>query len=169
MTGLTELRARVLLEEARALGVGLADLQAAADHHRSATFAEVIDAMVPAFTPATAARYRPYWRLAVELRGDQPIRSLTVCHLQEIVDQAASRAQQRRPGTAGRASRETTVAALRAVFRRAAASGLVAANCGVPRGQPGLRPRPALQGQAGPGFARRNGTRRAAVGARSSE
>ncbi len=128
MSGITDLRARILLAEAQALGVGLADLHAAAGHHRVATLAEVIEEMVPAFTPATAATYRPYWRLAIEVHGDHPVGSLTVGQLQEIVDEAATRAQQRRPGTTGRASRETTVAALRAVFRRAAASGLVATN-----------------------------------------
>jgi integrase len=45
-----------------------------------------------------------------------------------VVEDAAARAARHRPGSIGRASRETCVAALRAVFRRAADAGLVTAN-----------------------------------------
>jgi integrase/recombinase XerC len=125
---LTELRARVVLAEAQALGVGLADLVAAAGTLPPPSLGEVIDTLAPAFTRATVATYRPYWRLAVELHGTAPITSLTVGHLQEVVDAAADRAQQRRSTSTGRASRETTGAALRAVFGRATAAGIVATN-----------------------------------------
>ena len=62
-----QLRARVLLEEAHALGLDLADLIAAGTAHgeRIPTLRAYIDAVAPTFTSATAATYRPYWRLAV--------------------------------------------------------------------------------------------------------
>jgi integrase len=45
-----------------------------------------------------------------------------------VVTDAAARAIDRRPGSSGRATRETCVAALRAVFARAVAAGIVLSN-----------------------------------------
>ena len=45
-----------------------------------------------------------------------------------MVDDAIARARRNRPDSTGRASRETCVAALRALFRRAADAGLITAN-----------------------------------------
>lgn len=48
--------------------------------------------------------------------------------LASVVDEAAVRARRRRPDSTGRASRESRVAALRALFRCATDSGLIAVN-----------------------------------------
>lgn len=51
-----QLRARVLLEEARALGLDVADLLAAAiGESRPITVAAWIDEIAPTFSPSTAA------------------------------------------------------------------------------------------------------------------
>ena len=123
------LRARVLLEEARTLGVELADLQAAAHQppvtHTVATYAAAIE---PTFTAATARTYRPYWRLAITQLGNVPLLAITVEDLYKVVNAATDRARSARPDSTGRASAETCVAALRALFGRAAASGITVTN-----------------------------------------
>jgi integrase/recombinase XerC len=124
------LRARMLLEEAHALGLDLADLIAAdtVGAARMPTVRAYIEAIAPTFSPATAATYRPYSRLAVARLGDRRIADITVEDLTAVVDAAAARAQRCRPGSTGRASRESCVAALRALFRRAATAGLILVN-----------------------------------------
>ena len=53
---------------------------------------------------------------------------MTVDDLVRVVDEAARRAKQRRIGSDGRASRESCVAAMRAVFTRVQRAGLVSMN-----------------------------------------
>jgi hypothetical protein len=128
----------VLLEEARALGVDLVDLIAAdvADPARLPTVAAYIEAIAPTFTAAIAATYRPYWRLTATHLGDRRLAEITLENLVAVVDDAATRAQRRRPGSTGRASRETCVAALRALFRRATDAGLITVNPAAPLTKP---------------------------------
>jgi integrase len=122
-------RARVVLAEARALGVDLADLIAVAEDQPPApTLATWVAQLDPTFTAATAATYRPYWRLAVEHHGDRLLSDLGLADLVTVVDAAAERARRNRPGSTGRASRETCVAALRALYARAVAAGLLTTN-----------------------------------------
>lgn len=124
------LRAKVLLDEAHALGLDLAELIAAETDNpsRVPTLAAFIDAIASSFTPATARTYRPYWRLAVARLGDRRLVEISIEDLAQVVTDAVARAQGARPGSTGRASRESCVAALRALFRRAAAAGLITAN-----------------------------------------
>lgn len=123
------LRARVVLEEARALGLTIEDLIAADEPgHVVPTVAEFVATMDTVFGAATARTYRPYWRLAVTHLGDRHLHQITIDDLAAVVTAAAARAQRARPASTGRASRETCVAALRALFARAAAAGLVSRN-----------------------------------------
>lgn len=124
------LRARILLEEARALGVELDDLLDAA-HVSAASLPTVqwyLDSIASTFTPATARTYRPYWRLLVAHLGEHRLAEVTTADLTAVVDAAGTRAQIHRPGSTGRASRESCVAALRAVFSRAADASLITGN-----------------------------------------
>jgi integrase/recombinase XerC len=122
-------RARLVLQEAQALGLDIVDLIAAADQVPDVpTVAAFLASIEPTFTRATASTYRPFWRLAVDLHGDRRLADLGITELQAVVDAAVARARRNRPGSTGRASTETCIAALRALFRRAAASGLVTAN-----------------------------------------
>jgi hypothetical protein len=97
-----QLRARVLLEEARALGLDVDDLVAAATSEATPiTVAAWIDEIAPTFSPSTAATYRPYWRLAVRLLGDRYLAELTTTDLAAVVDAAAERARAHRPDSTG--------------------------------------------------------------------
>lgn len=109
MTG-RQVRARVLLEEARALGLDLDDL-IAADPTRLVPFPTVrsyLEAITPTFTPATAATYRPYWRLLVVHLGDHRLSDVTIVDLAGVVEAAAERATRYRSNSTGRASRESS-------------------------------------------------------------
>jgi integrase len=136
------LRAQVVLAEARSLGVEIEDLVAVAGRPVPVpTLAEHIAAIEPTFTPGTAATYRPYWRLAVDLHGERRLTDLGIADLHVVVEAAAARARRRRPDTTGQASRETCIAALRALYRRAVDSGAVPTNPAAALTKP-RRPRP---------------------------
>lgn len=123
------LRARLLLEEALALGLDLDDLVAAATGGaKPVTVAAWIDEIAPTFGPSTAATYLPYWRLAARMVGDRYLAELTTTDLAGVVEAAAERARSRRPDSRGRASRETCIAALRALYASAVDAGHVSAN-----------------------------------------
>jgi hypothetical protein len=119
-----------MLEEARVLGLDLADLIAADTIAATQlpTVSSYLETIAPTFTTATAATYRPYWRLTSAHLGDRRLTDVTVTDLVAVVDDAAARAKRRRPGSTGRATRESCVAAMRAVFRRAADAGLITVN-----------------------------------------
>lgn len=91
-----QLRARLLLEEARILGVDVADLVAAATADPGLVTVEAwITEIAPAFSASTAASYRPYWRLATHLLGQRSLAELTSADLAAVVDAAAERAPSR--------------------------------------------------------------------------
>ena len=132
------LRATVLLTEAAALGLQLEDLIAAdtTPPAPAPTLAEHIAATAPHFSAGTAATYGTYWRLAIEHLGNRRLTDITIVDLQLVVTDTARRAQQRRSSSTGRSSQETCVAALRALFNRAHAAGLIAANPAAARTKP---------------------------------
>ena len=118
------LRARIVLEEARALGIDLDDLVAAATgEHRPITVAAWIDQIAPTVSGSTARTYRPYWRRLAAMHGDRALAELTTLELASVVDAAGERAKAHRPDSPGRSSRESCVAALRALYRRAVDAG----------------------------------------------
>ena len=127
------LRARVVLAELEAMGLTLDDLLAAAGRSLpqrpgGPTVAEYLPTVAAAYVPRTQRTYNSYWRLAVELVGDVPLDRVTVEDLMSVAEEAVRRAQVRRQGSDGRASRETCVAAMRAIFTRALRAGLVSSN-----------------------------------------
>lgn len=124
-------RARVLLAEASALGVTIDDLLAASSDARrptstAPTVAEYVETVATGFSKGTAATYKSYWRLAVARMGDRPVDAVGIDDCEAVVADAVARAQQNRPGTDGRSTRESCIGALRALFARAERSGLVA-------------------------------------------
>ena len=122
-------RARIVLDEARALGLDLADLIAAdAAGAELPTMSSYIAEIAPTFTARTAATYRPYWRLAAAALGEHRLAEITVVELIAVVEEAGVRATRNRPSSTGRSSRETCVTALRAFFGRAVAAGLTPIN-----------------------------------------
>ena len=139
------LRAIVLVTEAAALGLELEDLIAAQTVPVSPapTLAEHLEAMAPTFSAGTAATYNSYWKLAIERLGDRRLTYITVVDLQLVVADAVRRARQRRPGSTGRSSEETCVAALRALFNRAGGrADRGEPCCGVDQAPAGSQPPP---------------------------
>ena len=112
MNGRT-IRARVLLEEALVLGLDLADL-IAAGASRLPTVGPYIETVAPTFTAATAATYRPYWRLTAAHLGDRRLTDITVEDLLAVVDAAATQCH-RPPGLRRRVGAAVLRAAVRAV------------------------------------------------------
>lgn len=122
------LRARVLWAAAQALGVTIGDLIAAARDTPTAgravpTLAEYVDTIGRTLSAGTAATYRSYWRLAIARFGNRPLDQIGVDDCEAVVADAVARAQRDRPGSDGRSSRESCVAALRALFGRAERAG----------------------------------------------
>lgn len=102
MTTQRRLRARILLDEATALGLDLADLIAVAHTDPGAagsipTLADHVETVAGTFTPGTARAYRSYWRLAVSLLGDRRLDEVTIADLQTVVDHAVGSARRIRP------------------------------------------------------------------------
>lgn len=127
-------RARVLVAEAESLGLSIDDLVAAVGDKQRVTngvptVAEYVEVVERAFGPGrTAETYRSYWRLAVARFGDRPIDAVDDDGCEQVLADAVARAQQRRPGSDGRSSREHCVSALRALFGRAERAGLIVRN-----------------------------------------
>jgi bifunctional DNA-binding transcriptional regulator/antitoxin component of YhaV-PrlF toxin-antitoxin module/phage gp16-like protein len=128
-----QLRARVALRELEAMGLSVADLVAVADGDGVArpagpTVAEYVPVVAASYQPRSQRTYGSYWRLLVELVGEVAVDRVAVDDLLGVADEAVRRAKTRRPGSDGRASRESCIAAMRAVFRRAHTAGLTATN-----------------------------------------
>lgn len=129
----TTLRARVALAEMEALGLTIEDLLAVAAPEAAIrpprpTLRDYVPVVAAAYPSRTRRTYNSYWRLAVEFIGDVAIERVTVDDLLRVTEEAARRAAIRRAGSDGRASRESCVAALRAVFGRAHKAGLISSN-----------------------------------------
>jgi len=127
------LRARIALTELEAMGLTIDDLLAVAGRettHRSTglTVADYVPVVAASYQPRSRRTYNSYWRLTVELLGEVALDRVTVDDLIGVADEASKRAKKRRVGSDGRASRESCIAAVRAVFARAHRSGLVSTN-----------------------------------------
>jgi integrase len=137
-----QLRARVVVSEARAMGLSVQDLVAAAAGAPASssdvpTVSEYLRRIEPTFSPGTRRTYRSYWRLAERHFGDRRVDAVTVDDCEAVVLAAAERARAKRPGSDARSPRENCVAALRALFERARRAKYVlespAAEVGKPR------------------------------------
>lgn len=127
------LRARVALTELEAMGLTLDDLLAVTGREVASrpigpTIADYVPVVADSYQPRSRRTYNSYWTLTVELLGDVALERVTVDDLMTVAEEASRRAKQRRVGSDGRASRESCVAAMRAVFTRAHKAGLVEAN-----------------------------------------
>ncbi|MGH9153949.1 MAG: tyrosine-type recombinase/integrase [Acidimicrobiales bacterium] len=127
------LRARIALSELEAMGLTVDDLlgvagRAGTPRAPGVTVADYVPVVAASYQPRSRRTYNSYWRLTVELLGDLAVDRVTVDDLMCVADEASKRAKGRRVGSDGRASRESCIAALRAVFTRAHRSGLIPTN-----------------------------------------
>jgi len=121
------------MRELEAMGLTIEDLLAVAGHAGEPrpvgpTVRDYVPVVAEGYQPRSRQTYSSYWQLTVELLGDIALDRVSVDDLRSVADEAARRAGRRRPGCDGRASRESCVAAMRAVFTRAHKAGLVQAN-----------------------------------------
>ncbi len=131
------MRARIALVEIEALG--LDDRGPRRRRTRSGdppistvpTVAEYVNVAAAGYGLRTQRTYNSYWRLLVEMQGTKHLDEVTVEDLMSVAEEAAARARSRRPGSDGRSSKESCVAAIRAVFSRALKAGLVTSNPGL--------------------------------------
>jgi hypothetical protein len=90
--------ARALLDQAKAMGLELADLVAAGGAAAAPTVAVYVEVVATTFTPGTARTYLPYLRLAAELHAGRRLDDLTVTDLQRSRHpRPATPARQHRP------------------------------------------------------------------------
>jgi len=130
------LRARIVLAELETLGLTVEDLLDVRSGEPASTVtascvptvAAYVDVVRESYEARSRRTYNSYWRLMVELVGDKLLTQVTVDDLLGVADEAVRRAKRRRAGSTGRASRESCVGAMRAVFARAHKTGLVASN-----------------------------------------
>jgi integrase len=127
------LRAKVMLAELEALGLTVDDLIAASGGALTPltvgpTVAEYVPVVAASYQPRSRRTYNSYWSLLVEMCGPTALTAVTVEDLLRVAEEAARRAKARRAGSNGRASRESCVAAMRAVFTRAHKAGIVTTN-----------------------------------------
>ena len=115
------------------MGLTLDDLLAVADRQvpprpTRPTVADYVPVVAESYQARTRRTYNSYWTLTVELIGDIALERVTVDDLMVVADEASGVPRERHVGSDGRASRESCVAAMRAVFTRALKAGLVQAN-----------------------------------------
>lgn len=127
------MRATVVLAELETLGLTVEDLLSAAGHKVGPrpsvpTFSAYLPSVREGYPPRTRRTYNSYWRLAEEFIGELSLDRVSSDHVAAVAEEAARRARLRRSGSDGRASRESTIAAVRAVFSRAQKAGLVSSN-----------------------------------------
>jgi hypothetical protein len=97
-----QVRARVLLAEAEALGLTIEDAVAAFANtpvplHTYQQSPSTSRRRLPPFASGTAATYRSCWRLEISSLSDRHIDRVGVDDCEAIVADAVTRAQERRP------------------------------------------------------------------------
>lgn len=129
------------------LGVTPADLMAATAINRPTvpTFAEFIPHVASATTAGTLKAYGSYWNRIVEQWGDRRLDEPTPLEIEQLGKQIRATRMQRRNGRSGASCEENFVSAVRCLYRRAVANGLItdadnpAAKVPKPRRQPSHR------------------------------
>lgn len=130
-------RLRLLLDQMDALGITVDELaaqaqlegrQTASVRSRVPTVAEFIETASHGYADMTRDTYMSYWRIALELYGDDPISVLDYQVCVQIVEVAFERARQRFPDRACRSTRENATGALRALLAKAVRAGYLSAN-----------------------------------------
>ncbi|ADL47665.1 integrase family protein [Micromonospora aurantiaca ATCC 27029] len=122
--------ARLLLAR---MGISPADLlEAAVARPPAPTFAEYVPVVAAAVTAGTRRAYGSYWKRVVEHWGQRRLDEPTPSEIEQLAEYVKAHVVSRRNARGGRSAAEHLIAALRCLYKRAVADGLIAA---------GLRPR----------------------------
>jgi integrase/recombinase XerC len=143
--------ARLLLEK---IGVSPADLLRTSSETRDIPLlADYIPRVSEAVSSGTRRVYSPYWNRVLKVWGPRPLTDVTALDVSQLSEQMKARAVERRNGRGGRSAAEHMIAALRCVYKYAAADGIIAeAENPAPPERRGERCPPAAAAQpAGPG------------------
>ncbi|GIF77736.1 tyrosine-type recombinase/integrase [Asanoa siamensis] len=115
--------ARLLLER---MGISLDELTAGTATDRALpTFAEYVPVVAAAVSPGTRKAYSSYWKRVVEHWGDRRLNEPTPTEIEALRGRIQAGVVARRNGRGGRSAAEHLVAALRCLYRRAEADGLI--------------------------------------------
>ncbi|GIF69264.1 hypothetical protein Ais01nite_72990 [Asanoa ishikariensis] len=115
--------ARLLLER---MGISLDELTAGRGTDRALpTFAEYVPVVAAAVSPGTRKAYSSYWKRVVEHWGDRRLDEPTPTEIEALRGRIQAGVVARRNGRGGRSAAEHLVAALRCLYRRAEADGLI--------------------------------------------
>src|SRR3954464_8479473 len=90
------------------------------------TFAEYVPVVSAAVSVGTRRVYGSYWNKLVEQWGGRRLDEPTPSEIEQLVEQVKTHVVVRRNGRGGRCAAEHLIAALRCLYRRAAADGLIA-------------------------------------------
>ncbi|MGH3712478.1 MAG: tyrosine-type recombinase/integrase [Micromonosporaceae bacterium] len=113
--------ARRLLAE---LGVSVTDLREA-ERPQAPTIAEYLPQVMAAAGPGACRTYGSYWGRIATLWGDRPLDAIAATDIEALQRQTAATARLRRNGRGGRHAGEHVIAAVRAIYNRAIADGLI--------------------------------------------
>ncbi|MEH1128204.1 tyrosine-type recombinase/integrase [Micromonospora sp. CPCC 206061] len=137
-------RVAVALRMLADLGVSVADLRDA-QRPPVPTVAEYLPQVMAAAGPGARRTYGSYWDRIAALWGDRPLDAIAASDIEALQHQAAATARLRRNARGGRHAGEHVVAAVRAIYNRAIADGLLdradspAHRVGKPRRLPSTR------------------------------
>jgi integrase/recombinase XerC len=115
--------ARLVLDR---MGNSPADLLVAAAGPAAPTFADYVPVVVAAsVTAGTRRAYGSYWDRVVDRWGPRRIDQITASEIRGLLADVTANRVQRRNGRGGRSAEENAIAALRCLYRRATADGLM--------------------------------------------
>lgn len=117
--------ARLLLAR---MGISPADLlEAAVARPPAPTFAEYVPVVAAAVTAGTRRAYGSYWKRVVEHWGQRRLDEPTPSEIEQLAEYVKAHVVSRRNARGGRSAAEHLIAALRCLYKRAVADGLIAA------------------------------------------
>ncbi|WP_444948127.1 integrase [Micromonospora ureilytica] len=118
--------ARLLLAR---MGISPADLvEAVSDRPPAPTFTEYVPVVAAAVSDGTRRAYGSYWKRVLEHWGQRRLDEPTPSEIEQLAEYAKAHVVARRNARGGRSAAEHLIAALRCLYKRAVADGIIAAG-----------------------------------------
>ncbi len=114
--------ARLLLAR---MGISPSDLLEAPTRTAVPTFSEYVPVVAGTVTAGTRQAYGSYWDRVVQVWGDRRLDEPAPSEIQRLAEQIKARVVARRNARGGRSAAEHLISALRCLYRRAVADGLL--------------------------------------------